>query len=84
MTALVGESGCGKSTIIHLLLRLYDPPAGAVLLDGRDVRTLPLRWLRSQVGRHMVAGQTAATPQQRVQAPGSKACTPLRHRHVYL
>lgn len=49
MSALVGESGCGKSTIVQLLLRLYDPAAGAVLLDGRDVRTLPLRWLRAQV-----------------------------------
>lgn len=43
--ALVGESGSGKSTIIQLLLRLYEPSAGAVLLDGRDVRSLPLvRW----------------------------------------
>ncbi|KAL4425508.1 hypothetical protein ABPG75_009524 [Micractinium tetrahymenae] len=49
-SALVGESGCGKSTIVQLLLRLYDPSSGAVLLDGRDVRTLPLRWLRAQVG----------------------------------
>lgn len=46
----MGESGSGKSTIIHLLLRLYDPSAGAVLLDGRDLRSLPLPWLRSQVG----------------------------------
>jgi ABC-type multidrug transport system fused ATPase/permease subunit len=57
-TALVGESGSGKSTIIQLLLRLYDPSRGAVLLDGRDVRTLPLRWLRAQVGRWM-AGAAA-------------------------
>ncbi|EFN57797.1 hypothetical protein CHLNCDRAFT_51094 [Chlorella variabilis] len=49
-SALVGESGSGKSTVIQLLLRLYDPGAGAVLLDGRDVRTLPLDWLRSQFG----------------------------------
>lgn len=41
-SALVGESGSGKSTVIQLLLRLYDPSAGAVLLDGRDVRSLPL------------------------------------------
>lgn len=49
----MGESGSGKSTIIQLLLRLYDPTGGAVLLDGRDVRTLPLRWLRAQVG-HLI------------------------------
>ena len=48
-TALVGESGSGKSTVIQLLLRLYDPSAGAVLLDGRDVRSMPLEHLRSQV-----------------------------------
>ena len=45
----MGESGSGKSTVIQLLLRLYDPSAGAVLLDGRDVRSMPLEHLRSQV-----------------------------------
>jgi len=48
--ALVGPSGSGKSTIVALLQRFYDPQAGAVLLDGRDIRTLNLRWLRSQLG----------------------------------
>jgi ATP-binding cassette subfamily B (MDR/TAP) protein 1 len=48
--ALVGPSGCGKSTIIQLLERFYDPQAGAVKLDGVDVRELNLRWLRSQLG----------------------------------
>ena len=48
--ALVGESGSGKSTVVQLLLRLYDPAAGAVLLDGADLRSLSLAWLRSQVG----------------------------------
>ena len=40
MVALVGASGVGKSTVADLLLRFYDPGAGAVTLDGRDVRTL--------------------------------------------
>jgi subfamily B ATP-binding cassette protein MsbA len=40
MVALVGASGVGKSTVADLLLRFYDPAAGAVTLDGRDVRTL--------------------------------------------
>jgi len=40
MVALVGASGVGKSTVADLLLRFYDPVAGAVTLDGRDVRTL--------------------------------------------
>jgi ABC-type bacteriocin/lantibiotic exporter with double-glycine peptidase domain len=47
--ALVGESGSGKSTVVGLIERFYDPAAGAVLLDGRDIRTLNVRWLRQQV-----------------------------------
>ena len=49
-TALVGRSGSGKSTLANLMLRLYDPDAGAVLLDGRDVRELPLREYRALFG----------------------------------
>jgi ATP-binding cassette subfamily B protein len=47
--ALVGPSGSGKSTIADLLLRLVDPDAGAVRLDGRDLRTLSLHDLRRHV-----------------------------------
>ncbi len=50
MVALVGPSGAGKSTIAALLLRLYDPDAGAIRLDGRDLRELDARWLRSRIG----------------------------------
>merc|ERR1719263_1544100 len=50
MVALVGPSGCGKSTLIQLLERFYDPTAGAVLLDGADLKTLNLKWLRQQIG----------------------------------
>jgi ATP-binding cassette subfamily B protein len=48
--AFVGASGSGKSTIVALLLRLYDPTHGRVLLDGHDVRTLDPRVLRRHVG----------------------------------
>ena len=49
MIALVGPTGAGKSTLVSLLLRLYDPDAGRVTLDGRDIRTLPQQWLRDQI-----------------------------------
>ncbi|CAI0455701.1 unnamed protein product, partial [Linum tenue] len=49
-TALVGQSGSGKSTIISLIERFYDPQRGTVRIDGRDVRTYNLRSLRKQIG----------------------------------
>jgi len=49
MVALVGRSGEGKSTIAKLLPRFYDVTSGAILIDGRDIRTLPLRTLRSKI-----------------------------------
>lgn len=48
-TALVGASGSGKSTIIGLVERFYSPVGGQVLLDGHDISTLNLRWLRQQI-----------------------------------
>lgn len=50
VVALVGPSGSGKSTIMNLLLRFYDPDSGSVLLDGKDIRDVNVRWLRSQIG----------------------------------
>jgi len=46
---IVGPTGSGKSTLVSLLARLHDPPKGTVLLDGRDVRDLPLPSLRSAI-----------------------------------
>lgn len=48
-TALVGASGSGKSTIIGLIERFYNPVGGTIYLDGHDITTLNLRWLRRQV-----------------------------------
>ncbi|PPD68554.1 hypothetical protein GOBAR_DD34574 [Gossypium barbadense] len=48
--ALVGSSGSGKSTVVSLIERFYDPTSGEVMLDGHDIKTLKLRWLRSQIG----------------------------------
>lgn len=47
---ILGPTGSGKSTIVNLLMRLYDPDEGTVLIDGRDVRTIPPRELRSRFG----------------------------------
>ncbi|XP_071033677.1 ATP-dependent translocase ABCB1-like [Parasteatoda tepidariorum] len=48
--ALVGSSGCGKSTIIQLILRFYDSESGCVQLDGIDVKDLNVGWLRDHIG----------------------------------
>ncbi|KAL9940924.1 hypothetical protein V8E36_000412 [Tilletia maclaganii] len=51
---ICGTSGSGKSTVVALCQRFYDPQAGSVLLDGHDLREYNVRWLRSQIG---VVGQ---------------------------
>lgn len=52
--ALVGSSGCGKSTCVQLLQRFYDPVFGQVFVDGEDVRKYNISWLRSKIA---VVGQ---------------------------
>lgn len=50
VTALVGASGCGKSSCIGLIQRWYDPLEGSVKLDGMDLREYNIQWLRKVVG----------------------------------
>uniref|UniRef100_A0A8C5V579 Bile salt export pump n=1 Tax=Microcebus murinus TaxID=30608 RepID=A0A8C5V579_MICMU len=50
MTAIVGSSGTGKSTALQLIQRFYDPSEGMVTLDGHDIRSLNIQWLRDQIG----------------------------------
>ena len=48
--ALVGESGSGKTTVISLLERFYNPDSGAISLDGVEIKSLKVNWLRDQMG----------------------------------
>jgi ATP-binding cassette subfamily B protein len=50
MIGLVGKSGAGKSTTINLICRFYEPDSGAIRIDGRDYRDIPLHDLRRQIG----------------------------------
>lgn len=47
---MIGESGCGKSTVMALLQRFYDPDSGRILLDGFELHRYQIRWLRKQMG----------------------------------
>lgn len=48
--AIVGKVGSGKSTLVSLLVRMYNPPPGTLFVDGRDILTIPLKTLRKDVG----------------------------------
>jgi ATP-binding cassette, subfamily B, multidrug efflux pump len=47
---ITGRTGSGKSTLVQLISRQVEPPPGTVFVDGRDIRTLPLSWLRGAMG----------------------------------
>nr|XP_023021695.1 multidrug resistance protein 1B-like [Leptinotarsa decemlineata] len=48
--ALVGSSGCGKSTVIQLIQRFYDPVSGEISVDGKNIKDLDLTWFRGNIG----------------------------------
>ena len=50
MVGIVGRSGVGKSTLINLIMRMYDPDGGSIRIDGRDLRLIDQSCLRSQIG----------------------------------
>jgi ATP-binding cassette subfamily B protein len=50
VVAIVGPTGAGKSTLVNLLMRFYDPTAGRILIDGRDIRTVSQHSLRENIG----------------------------------
>ena len=74
ITALLGENGAGKSTVIKLICRFYDPELGKILIGGVDLRDTPLDWLRNQitvlfqepVHYHTTAAQNIAVSSQKV------------------
>ena len=49
-TVIKGNSGCGKSTILQLIMRFYDPDEGEITLDGVNLKNIDIQWLRSQIG----------------------------------
>ena len=64
MVALVGETGAGKSTIVNLLCRFFEPTSGRILIDGRDYRERSQLWLHSNLGYvlqspHLFSGSIA-------------------------
>jgi len=87
MLALVGMTGCGKTTMVNLIPRFYDVSAGAVLIDGHDVRDVTLHSLRSQIAlvsqhpfifndtvfNNIVCGRMDCTPDAVVQAARAAA-----------
>lgn len=82
VTAVVGPSGVGKTTICHLIMRLFDPDSGRITLDGIDLREIDTEWFRRQIAlvsqdtflfhttilENIRYSRTGATPEQVVEA----------------
>lgn len=56
IVALTGQSGAGKTTLVSLMLKFYEPQSGAIRIDGRDLKDLPADWMRTRTG--MVSQET--------------------------
>ena len=50
VVAICGSSGCGKTSVMSLIQRFYDPDAGAILFNGMDIRDLDPKWYHDQIG----------------------------------
>ena len=61
-TAIIGSTGCGKTSLLHLITRFYDVTGGSVTVDGVDVRQMPQSTLRGLLGRHSSGMRHQASP----------------------
>ena len=94
--AILGEVGAGKSTLVHLITRLFESPEGCLFLDGRDIRTVPLSRLRNSIGlvsqdiflfsetigENILFGRPDATVQDMEEAARIAALLPSIHAFV--
>lgn len=78
MIGLVGHSGAGKSTMINLVMRLYDVDSGTIKIDGRDIRDYDQYYLRENMG--VVFQETYLSPAQSMTISHMQSRTHLRKR----
>ena len=90
--ALIGATGSGKSTLLSLLPRLHEPPPGTVLIDGIDVREIPLERLRGAIGfvpqeaflfSDSLAGNIQFAGEGRLKAASTEAVEPVHDRMMH-